>query len=142
MSGSDLGAYALGASIAGNNARDLARLEAEGVKIKMDRERQEFREEIHLWAVEHAYEFLKREVNARIRMSLRGRLEKIAKMDDSARISAADMRALFADELEADKRSVVFITHAREIAAEWTANSKSRAESIREALARIEKEYA
>ncbi|MCA3268145.1 MAG: hypothetical protein ING19_18950 [Azospirillum sp.] len=142
MHGSDLGAYMLGASIAGNNARALARLEAEGLKIKADREKREFREEIHLWAVEHAYEFLKSESRRRIRSSLRDRLKKIEEIADSRRISGAEIAQIFADEHDETLRGEVFLKHSREIAAEWTANSKSRAESIREALARIEKEYA
>ncbi len=142
MNGTDIGAYMLGASIGASNAESRARHRARMAELDFDMERIDLEDRIAKYAKAFAYQTILAETRARIRMSLRSRLEKIAKMDDSARISVADVRALFADEIEADKRGVGFIAQARAFAAEWLQDEPDRKNSISWALARIEKEYA
>jgi hypothetical protein len=147
MTGGEVGAYMLGASIAGNNARDLARIEAETAEIRFNRERIAFdRERIALnleyfkLEVEHAYEAIVSNARMLMRLGVRERIEKLANAQTT--VSSDEVARIFEDELDAKARSVVFLKHAREYAAEWAEKAPKRQDSIRQALARVEENFA
>lgn len=139
-SGTDIGAYMLGASIAKGNAESLARIRAQKAEREHAAEIGSYEERlsrIYGWYAEA-------DIFAEVRRRARS-LSKLAALEVLKRaqngqitISVEEFEKLFAHEIEKDAKNRFFIDNAREHVEEFVKNAPNRTTEIRAALARIE----
>ena len=142
--GGEMGAYMLGASIAGNHAREMAYLDAKATKRKFDRERQDLYAENKRLAIQFYYESLRGEMRRHARSVTKQILDHLLKNAENGRISvsAEELNRLFAHELDPATTSSFALERLRVIATAWIGKTPEFEENIRAALAQLEKEYA
>lgn len=142
-SGGEMGAYMLGASIAGNHAREMAYLDAKAAKREFNRERQDLYESIKRISVQFSREALRAEMRRHARSVTKQVLDHLLKNAENGRVSvsAEELNRLFAHELDPATTSSFAIERLRAIADGWIEKEPDCAEYIRTALAELEAEY-
>lgn len=142
MSG-EMGAYMLGAAIAGNHAREMAYLDAKAAKRTFDRERESLQDRIRRISKMFYFEGLRGEMRRQARSATKRALDHLLKNAENGRISvsAEELNRLFAHELDPATTSSFAIERLRVIADGLIAKEPHCEDYIRTALAELEAEY-